>query len=200
MEEKEDQKIKVGILIYQGVELLNLAGPGEVFAATAGFQVFTVGLNPSPVSSQGFVDVVPTYWINNCPSIDILVLPGGKVGALLAHQHLLCWIRSQSIKARHILSICTGAALLAKAGLLHGRKVTTFHSFFEELQQFDPSAILLPQARLTDNGQIITTAGISAGIDGALHLVARLKGEQVAGQTAAYMEYTGWPAPAIYAT
>lgn len=198
MEERREGGIKVGILIYEGVELLNFAGPGEVFAATAGFEVFTLGLSPQPVTSQGFVDVVPAYWINNCPPIDILVLPGGNVRALLGHERLLCWIRSQSIKTSHILSICTGAALLAKAGLLHRRKVTTFHSFFEELQQLAPSAILVPQARLTDNGQIITTAGISAGIDGALYLVARLKGEEVAGQTATYMEYTGWPAPAIY--
>lgn len=186
------ENIKVAILIFEGVELLDFAGPGEVFSATKGFEVYTVGLEEKPVVSQGFLTLVPAYTLDNCPSPDILVIPGGELEYLLDHKPLLHWIRASSIKARHLLSVCTGAGLLASAGLLNDRKATTFSSYKRRLQELAPTATILPNARVADNGQVITTAGVSAGIDGALHLLARLKGVQTAQKTADYMEYNGW--------
>lgn len=184
--------IKVAILIFEGVELLDFAGPGEVFSATEGFEVYTVGLEEKPVLSQRFLTLVPAYTLDNCPSPDIVVIPGGELEYLLDYKPLLQWIRATSIKARHLLSVCTGAGLLASAGLLNERKATTFSSYKKRLQELAPTATILPDARLADNGQVITTAGVSAGIDGALHLLARLKGVQTAQSTADYMEYSGW--------
>lgn len=184
--------IKVAILIFEGVELLDFAGPGEVFAATEGFEVYTVGLEEKPVLSQRFLTLVPAYTLDNCPSPDIVVIPGGELEYLLSYKPLLQWIRATSIKASHLLSVCTGAGLLASAGLLNERKATTFSSYKKRLQELAPTATILPDARLADNGQVITTAGVSAGIDGALHLLARLKGVQTAQSTADYMEYSGW--------
>lgn len=186
------QDIKVAILVFQGVELLDFAGPGEVFSATKGFEVFTVGLEEKPVVSQRFLTLVPAYTLDNCPPPDILVIPGGELEYLLDHKPLLQWIRASSIKAQHLLSVCTGAGLLASAGLLNNRKATTFSSYKKRLQELAPTATILHDARVVDNGQVITTAGVSAGIDGALHLLARLKGVQTAQKTANYMEYHGW--------
>lgn len=192
MEEIREPEIKVAILVYEGVELLDFAGPGEVFAATEGFDVYTVGVEEKPVVSQRFLTLVPAYTLDNCPSPDILVIPGGEIEYLLDYKPLLQWIRALSIKARHLLSVCTGAGLLASAGLLHERKATTFSSYKKRLQELAPTATILQDARVADNGQVITTAGVSAGIDGALHLLARLKGVQTAQSTADYMEYSGW--------
>lgn len=192
MEKIKEPEIKVAILVYEGVELLDFAGPGEVFAATEGFSVYTVGVEEKPVISQRFLTLIPAYTLDNCPSPDVLVIPGGELEYLLDYKPLLQWIRALSIKARHLLSVCTGAGLLASAGLLHERKATTFSGYKERLQELAPTANILQDARLADNGQIITTAGVSAGIDGALHLLARLKGVQTAQSTARYMEYSGW--------
>lgn len=194
---KEEEKdtnlpLKVAILLFDGVELLDFAGPGEVFSITKGFKVYTVGLEKTEVISQRFLTLIPTYSIEECPTPDILVIPGGELEYLLDHQPLLNWLRALSIKARHILSVCTGAALLAKAGLLHQREATTLADYKDRLQELAPTAQILTNARLTDNGQLLTTAGISAGIDGALYLLARLKGKQTAKHTADYMEYAGW--------
>lgn len=198
MEEIKEPEIKVAILIYEGVELLDFAGPGEVFAATEGFSVYTVGVEEKPVISQRFLTLVPAYTLDNCPSPDVLVIPGGELEYLLDHKPLLQWIRALSIKVRHLLSVCTGAALLASAGLLHERKATTLSGYKERLQELAPTANILQDARLADNGQVITTAGVSAGIDGALHLLARLKGVQTAQNTARYMEYSGWESGNTY--
>lgn len=192
------QNIKVAILLFEGVELLDFAGPGEVFAATEGFEVYTVGVEGKPVVSQRFLTLVPAYTLDNCPFPDILVIPGGDIEYLLDYKPLLQWIRALSIKARHLLSVCTGAGLLASAGLLHGRKATTFSTYKKRLQELAPTATILQDARVADNGQVITTAGVSAGIDGALHLLARLKGIQTAQSTADYMEYSGWQASNVY--
>lgn len=192
MGNEKEPEISVGLLLYEGVELLNFAGPGEVFASTKGFKVFTMGLNTEPIKSQGFITLLPEFSMKDFPPADILVIPGGNIEDLLENQQLLCWLRACSIKSQHILSICTGAGLLAKAGLLNWRKATTFHDYKEKLQELAPTATILSDARFADNGQVITTAGISAGIDGALHLIARIKGREVALQTAKYMEYAAW--------
>ncbi len=189
---QKDGTYNVGILLYDGVELLDFAGPGEVFAATSGFNVFTVSLDGSSVLSQRFVTIMPRYSINNAPMPDILVLPGGGTRKIAENETVLAWIRTINDSGGINLSVCTGANILANAGLLEGLSVTTWYGFIDRLQDFLPNSKVLKDTRFVDNGNIITTAGVSAGIDGSLHLVSRLKGQDVANGTARYMEYDKW--------
>ena len=188
------KKRNVAIFIHNGVEILDFAGPSEVFASTDGFNVYTVSLSKEPIISQGFIKVTPNYSLTDCPKADIVVLPGGDTGPFIENKLLIDWIKNAATHAEVMLSVCTGAGLLAKAGLLDGKQATTFHSYIQKLQRATPKAKILSDTRFVDNGQIVTTAGVSAGIDGALHVVARLKGQAIATQTARYMEYDKWKA------
>jgi putative intracellular protease/amidase len=181
----------VGVLVYDGVELLDFAGPGEVFAAAGhgkSFEVFTVAATTEPLVSQGFVTIVPGHSIESAPIPDILVIPGGGVGAVLRDEALGAWIKRVAEEGEHVLSVCNGAIVLANLGLLDGLKATTHHGSIAGLRKFEHVTVDA-DARFVDNGRIITTAGVSAGIDGALHLVKRLLGTEAAAQTAYYMEY-----------
>ncbi|GAB2562232.1 DJ-1/PfpI family protein [Spirosoma areae] len=190
--QKKMRKRNVAIFIHNGVEVLDFAGPSEVFASTEGFTVYTVSLTKEPIISQGFIKILPAYSLTDCPKPDIVVLPGGQTGPFLNNKPLIDWIKTCAQQAEIMLSVCTGAGLLAKAGLLDGKQATTFHNYIDPLQKATPNAKILRNTRFVDNGQIITTAGVSAGIDGALHVVAKLKGITVATQTARYMEYDKW--------
>lgn len=184
--------LSVGILLYPGVEVLDFSGPAEVFAATAGFEPFLVAMTTESIVSQGFIEVVPQYSLADCPPTDIIVLPGGGTGNVINKPELIDWIKARAQTTQFMLSVCTGAALLSKAGLLDGLEVTTWHGFIHNLQRMTPTATVLTDTRFVDNGRIITTAGVSAGIDGALHLVSRVRGEAAARATARYMEYDKW--------
>jgi len=188
----EPRRRNVAILVFEGMEILDFAGPSEVFAVAQGFNVYTVGLSAAPISSQGFVKITPNYTLENSPAPDIVVVPGGSTDPLLQSELLVRWIKTCATRSEIIMSVCTGAALLGKAGLLDGKQATTFHNYIDALQQAAPKAKVLRDKRFVDNGQIITTAGISAGIDGALHVVANLQGEEAARQTAQHMEYDKW--------
>ncbi|MVM30247.1 DJ-1/PfpI family protein [Spirosoma sp. HMF4905] len=190
--QKKDKKRNVAIFIHNGVEVLDFSGPSEVFASTEGFNVYTVSLSKDPIISQGFIKIIPNYSLADCPKPDIVVLPGGQTGPFIENKTLIAWIKASAQDAEVMLSVCTGAGLLAKAGLLDGKQATTFHNYIDNLQNATPKAKILRNTRFVDNGQVITTAGVSAGIDGALHVVAKLKGLAVATQTARYMEYDKW--------
>jgi len=182
----------VAIFLYQGVELLDFAGPTEVFAATSGFKVYTVSVDGQDILSQGLVTVKPQFSIDNAPVPDIIVFPGGSSGASSKNEKVIQWAKSAVADNRSVMSVCTGAFILARAGLLDDLNVTTHYGSLESLQQLLPNATILADTRFVDNDRIITTAGVSAGIDGALHLVARIKGKDVALATAHYMEYDKW--------
>ena len=186
-----NERPNVAIFIHQGVELLDFAGPGEVFSVS-GFNVYTVAATEDPIISQNFVSIKPQYSINNCPKPDIIVLPGGATNIPMQDNDVIEWIRKTVPGTTVTLSVCTGAGLLSKAGLLDGKTVTTFHNYIETLQEMTPSAKVIRDTRFVDNGSIVTTAGVSAGIDGALHVVAKLKGKEVARRTVEYMEYDKW--------
>jgi putative intracellular protease/amidase len=186
----------VAILVYEGVELLDFAGPGEVFAAARGadgrgFQVVTVARTKARVRSQGFVDVVPQHSIADCPAPDVLVLPGGNVPE---ERELVEWVRRCAESAELVMSVCNGAFLLAEAGLLDGLEVTTHHGSLDSLAARYPDVRVLVNRRFVDTGRVMTCAGVSAGIDGALHVVARMLGTEAARRTARYMEYVWRPA------
>jgi putative intracellular protease/amidase/ketosteroid isomerase-like protein/tetratricopeptide (TPR) repeat protein len=184
----------VAIVVYNQMELLDFAGPAEVFAAAdsgQAFKVYTVAESAKPIVSQGFVSITPQYTIGNCPRPDILVIPGGNSTAVTRSEPMLSWVKEVSASSEHVLSVCTGVFVLAKAGLLDGHHATTHHSALSRLTHDYPNVSVRKDARVVDNGKIVTAAGVSAGIDGALHVVSKLCSPQVAQRTARYMEYNG---------
>ena len=192
----------VAIVVYDGVELLDFAGPAEVFAAAAGFgrvgeesafRVYTVSATKKPITSQGFLQVLPDYSIDDAPPPDLIVLPGGNTGNVLSDPRFFAWAKASAEKAQLALSVCTGAFVLARAGLLDGRPATTWYNAVAKLRESTPKATVQEGRRFIDSGKIVTTAGVSAGIDGSLHVVARLLGRNVADRTARYMEYHWTP-------
>ena len=192
----------VAILLYDGVEVLDFAGPAEVFQAASGFgasgqekafHLYTVSRKKSPVVSQGFLHIVPDYAIEDSPKPDILILPGGGDEAVTEDADWIRWVRTAGRDADHVLTVCTGAFIAGKAGFLEGVEATTWYNAIPSLTQQFPNARVLAGRRFVDNGRLITTAGVSAGIDGSLHLVARLLGRYVADRTAEYMEYKWAP-------
>lgn len=190
--QQAEKPLSVGIFIYPGVEILDFGGPSEVFGSTQGFKPFLVAYKKEPMVSQRFITVTPQYSIEDCPPTDVLVFPGGNTGPMMDEPELIEWIKERAKTTQFMVSVCTGAGLLSRAGLLDGKEATTFHGFISSLQKMTPKAAIHADTRFVDNGQVITTAGVSAGIDGALHVVSRVKGEDVARATAAYMEYDKW--------
>jgi putative intracellular protease/amidase len=187
----------VAIVVFPGVELLDFAGPGEVFASAGigAFHVFTVAATHDAVVSQGFVRITPEYAIADSPKPDILVVPGGGVGSLIDDAKMMEWLKAHAASAELTMSVCNGAVVLAKAGLLDGLRATSHFGAIPRLRQF-PRITVVPAERFVDNGRIITTQGVSAGIDGALHVVERLLGAEAAWSDARYMMYH-WEPPAL---
>ena len=203
-EEAERYTRRVAVVVYDGVELLDFAGPGEVFEVAGGygesagrraFEVYTVGLTREPITSQRFVEVVPRYGIADAPLPDVLVLPGGSSGRVSGDPEFLAWVKRAAESAEITLTVCTGAFILGEAGLLDGREATTWYDAVDRLQQRFPAVRTQHGRRFIDSGEVVTTAGVSAGIDGSLHVVARLFGRRVADATARYMEYHWSPEP-----
>jgi transcriptional regulator GlxA family with amidase domain len=184
---------KVAIVVYDHMEILDFAGPGEVFQSTGGaFDVYTVAESAEPILSQGFVRIVPDFTIDTAPRPDILVIPGGGTSGVQKSTRMMEWIGRSAREAELTLTVCTGAFILARTGLLDGLHATTWHGAIARLREAAPKVIVHENVRFVDNGKYLTTAGVSAGIDGSLHVVSRLLGEDVARATARYMEYDKW--------
>jgi transcriptional regulator GlxA family with amidase domain len=196
-------RLSVGILIFDDVEVLDFAGPFEVFSRTrlvpgadsrrtddgAPFDVFTVARTHDVVTAVGGLRIVPAYAWSDAPAIGILVVPGGfGTRRLLDDAPTLDWIRGRAARASQVTSVCTGALLLAKAGLLGGRRATTHHSALDLLASIDPSIHVERGVRFVRDG-VVTSAGVAAGIDMAFHIVESLHGTAVADETAQYIEF-----------
>ncbi|MEK6155061.1 DJ-1/PfpI family protein [Flavobacteriaceae bacterium 3-367] len=199
---EEIKTVNVAIFLYNGVELLDFSGPAEVFAATAfrdeqgqyrrPFKVYTVAKNTEPILSQGFLRVVPDYSVANAPTADIVVLPGGATGNSRRTPEVMEWVKNSAKKAKIMMSVCTGAFLLGDAGLLKNKTATTWYGAIERFKNAYPETEVRENTRYVDHGNIVTTAGVSAGIDGALHIVGRWINPETARSTAEYMEYDKW--------
>ena len=193
--------MNVGIFIYDDIEVLDLAGPFEVFSVAARikprlepgsqkpFNAFTVGETTAPVHARNKFIVTPAFSFTDHPPIDLLLIPGGIVSAELKKETVIHWIATSSAKARLTASVCTGSSLLAKAGLLDGKHATTHWSDIDDMKSMFPNVTVEKNVRWVDQGTLITSAGISAGIDMALHLVSRLESESLALATAKQMDY-----------
>ncbi len=187
--------LRVAVLIFDGVEVLDFAGPFEVFGVARdaqgafGFEVFTVALDAKAVVARNGLRVLPHARTADMGLVDILVVPGGFGSRReMRNEDTLAFVREASAAAQITLSVCTGALILGAAGLLRGLAATTHFAALEELRALDCGEVR-SQARVVDNGRILTSAGISAGIDGALHLVSRRMGAACAVETAKYMQY-----------
>lgn len=189
------QPRNVAILIFDNVEVLDFTGPFEVFITGSNrgkdFNVYTVAEFDRPIISLGNLSVNPTYTIYNCPKPDILIIPGGWGSRIEMQNEIITkWIREISNDVELLLSVCTGALILAKANLLDGLQITTNRLAINELKEVAPeTAEIVENARYIDNGKIILSAGVSAGIDMSLYVVSRLFGEERAKNTAELMEY-----------
>jgi len=188
----------VAILIFDDVEVLDFCGPFEVFGVTGRsenpkpFKVYTVA-EKSPITARNGLSVNPTYLLDNCLQPDILLVPGGQGTRREMHNPIVMnWIQEQFPKVELMLSVCTGALMLAKAGLLDGLSATTHFRAEDELRLAAPNTTICMSERYVDNGKVITSAGISAGIDMALYTVGRLLGAEVAADTAHHMQYDYW--------
>ena len=191
------RKRNVAVLLYEHVDGLDFCGAFDVFATASDwgkdFYTYTVSEKSELVNTISSFTVAPKYNFSDCPKPDILVVPGG-IGARteMNNLELTSWIRRTSENSEIVLSICTGALLLAKANLLSGLKVTTNQRAMDLLVQVAPKDCeILRDVRYVDNGKIVMSAGVTAGMDASLHVVSKLLGEERAVETASRLEY-GW--------
>lgn len=177
---------KVAVLIFPGVEIIDFTGPWEVFGA-AGMEVYSVSSNDEAVRTSMGMKIKPDYTFKNAPVPDIVLVPGGNVD--ISDLTTVDWVLKTSKQSQYTMSVCTGAFYLAAAGLLDNQKATTNYPAIEQLRQLAPSATVLDSVRFVDNGSIITSAGLSSGIDAALHLVSLYVGKAQTKKMAVELEY-----------
>jgi transcriptional regulator GlxA family with amidase domain len=195
------ERKQTGILVFKDIEVLDFCGPFEVFSVTrlneskrreepSPFNVFLVAETKSPVVTAGGMKVVPDYDLDACPPLDILVVPGGwGTRAEMNNERLLGWIAQRSRQVETLASVCTGALLLGKAGLLDGKRATTHWRSLDWMEELFPKTRVERHLHFVEDGALFTSAGISAGIDMALKIVTRHFGDAIARATAKQMEY-----------
>ena len=191
----------IGILIFPDAEVLDVCGPFEVFSVASRvgedpdtapplFDVHLVASSPLPVALRGGMHVAPHYDLDGCPALDVLVVPGGCGRKVVEDdERTIAWIRERAEEVEWVTSVCTGSILLAIAGSLDGRRATTHYGALDEMKKRFSNVSIERELRVVRDGNILTSAGISAGIDMALRLVEILQGETVARNTARTMEY-----------
>jgi cyclohexyl-isocyanide hydratase len=182
---------EIGILVFPGVQQLDLTGPYEVFASLPGAKVHMIWKDRAPIQSATGLVLGPTMTFGECPALDVLCVPGGGgVNALLQDAETLDFLRAQAARARYITSVCTGSLVLGAAGLLKGRKATTHWLSHDFLQKFGAIPV---KARVVRDGSLITAGGVTAGIDFGLTVVAELVGKDQAQAIQLALEYAPQP-------
>ena len=194
--------LNVGIYVFDEAEVMDFAGPYEVFSTASRahqrlhpeaerlVEVFLIGEAETSYLTRGGLRVLPPCSIKTHPDIDILVIPGGVISDQVNKADVVAWVRQQAARSQITASVCTGAFILAAAGLLDGLHVTTHWEDIDDLKKSFPQLNVQGSVRYIDSGRVITSAGVSAGIDMSLHIVSRVFGEQLAYKTARQMEYT----------
>ncbi len=195
------QRKRVGIVLFEDIEVLDFAGPFEVFSTTrldenrrredpSPFEVLLVAQTAGPVTTTGGMQVLPHHDFANCPPLDILVCPGGwGTRVELKNPIMLDWLRTRAAQVQTLASVCTGSMLLGFAGLLEGRHATTHWRSLDWMKASFPTVTVDYDKHFVEDGNLFTSAGISAGIDMSLKVVARHCGEAIARATARHMEY-----------
>ncbi len=195
------ERKRVGIVLFDDVEVLDFCGPFEVFSATrlseqrrreepSPFEVVLVAERSNPITTTGGMKVLPHHIFESCPRLNILVVPGG-VGFRkeISNPVMLDWLRARAGEAQTITSVCTGSPMLASAGLLNGARATTHWRWLDWMRDSFPAVKVDYDKHFVEDGRIFTSAGISAGIDMSLKVVAHYFGDDVARATARHMEY-----------
>jgi transcriptional regulator GlxA family with amidase domain len=195
------ERRRVGIVVFDDVEVLDFCGPFEVFSVTrlneerrreepSPFAVLLVAQQAGVVTAAGGLRVIPDVTLDACPALDVLVVPGGWGTRREIHNaELLAWIAQRGRQVETLTSVCTGAMLLGHAGLLDGRRATTHWRSLDWMSESFPQVTVERALHVVEDGHVVTSAGISAGIDMALRVVARYHGEAIARATARQMEY-----------
>jgi transcriptional regulator GlxA family with amidase domain len=195
------ERKRVGIVIFNEVEVLDFCGPFEVLSAVrldeAGrrdqpspFEVLLVAQSAAAVTTTGGMQVLPHASFDNCPPLDILLVPGGwGTRAEMKNEAMLAFLKARAAQVETLTSVCTGSLILGNAGLLDGLRATTHWRSLGLMQKLFPRVMVDTQSHVVEDGRVLTSAGISAGIDMALRLVVRYCGEAVARATARHMEY-----------
>ena len=195
------QPAAVGILLFPDVEVLDFAGPYEVFSVATRiapqvlqgrrrpFAVITIAENQALVPARHGLQVMPNYGFDDAPPLDIVIVPGGVMREPLANPATLAWLRRETGRATLTASICTGAFLLAQIGLLDGRTATTHWEDIDRMRATFPNVKVVDDTPYVETGPVVTSAGIAAGIDMSIHLVSRLVNRDLAHATARQMQY-----------
>jgi transcriptional regulator GlxA family with amidase domain len=191
----------VGIYVFDDVEALDFAGPYEVFTTASRvskrlrqeqsepFHVFSVSAKQTVIRARAGLQIVPDFQFEEHPSIDVLIVPGGVVSNELEKSKVLQWVSEQAAHSELVASVCTGVFILAQANVIANESVTTHWEDIEDLAKAFPSLTVVQGKRWIDQGKIITSAGISAGIDMCLHIVSKLENPALAQATARQMDY-----------
>lgn len=188
-------KIRVGILIFDEVEIMDFAGPCEVFASAKidnnpCFEVITFGMTSFPTFVHGGIEVIPNLTIQSKIPLDIVIIPGGEgVDEVIGNPDLRDWLNFAKAEGAQLASICTGAFILASLGYLDGLQATTHHEDLDELKRRHPAIDVVEGVRFVDQGQMLSAAGVSAGVDLSLYLVEKHCGETVADACRKRMEW-----------
>ncbi|MCB0102932.1 MAG: DJ-1/PfpI family protein [Anaerolineales bacterium] len=194
--------MNIGIYIYDEVEVLDFSGPFEVFTTASRvyeriypdtpklFNVFLIAEKAGMISARANFNVQPHYTIQDHPELYVLIVPGGVHAHELGKANVIEWLAKVSPNTTLTASVCTGAFLLAKAGILKDKACTTHWEDVDDLRTMFPALNVKEDVPWVDNGQVITSAGISAGIEMALHLVSKLTTKEIAKLTARQMQYT----------
>jgi putative intracellular protease/amidase len=181
---------KIAVLVFNGAEVIDYAGPYEVFAGDqSSFELYTVAPSDAPITTGPGLKVAANYSFTTAPQADVLIIPGGMIDKVEHDPAVLNWIEAQSAHTQITMSVCNGAFILANTGALAGLTATTTRVNIDALRKAHPEIKVVRDRRFVDNGHYITTGGVSAGIDGALHVQARLLGEGYAQGDALYLEY-----------
>jgi transcriptional regulator GlxA family with amidase domain len=198
----------LAIVLFNEVEVLDFAGPFEVFSVAglrgpgaAPFKVFTVA-EQAQISARNGLRILPDYTFDTCPSADMILVPGGggyhpdgrPFGSRreMDNPVMLEWVQKMAASAEYVLSVCTGSMILANAGLLKGLKTTTHFKAIDSLRELAPTTEVLEDVRYVDNGRVICSAGVSAGIDMSYYVLSKLHGLEMALETARYTQYDYW--------
>jgi transcriptional regulator GlxA family with amidase domain len=192
---------KVGVLVFPEVEVLDFCGPFEVFSVArlvedrrrqdpSPYEVVLVAEQPGVIVTTGGLKVVADHTFDDCTPLNVLVVPGGwGTRREMMNDRLITWLEEQARQVTTLTSVCTGSLLLGKAGLLDGKRATTHWRVLEEMRKLFPAVKVINDQHVVEEGDLLTSAGISAGIDMALRVVTRHHGEAIARATARYMEY-----------
>jgi len=190
------KKRNLGIFLFNAVEVLDFAGPFEVFSVASElkdhelFEVFTVAEKLAPITAVNGLSVNPTYDFKSCPPLDILIIPGGfGTRQQIENTSVLNWINRVHQQSEYTLSVCSGSTLLGALGILDGQAYCTHHEVYERMQNIVPTGKPQKDKRFVGFGKVFTSGGISAGIDLSFHIVELLSGKAIADKTARYMEY-----------